>query len=177
MANDGSVAVSRRIAASAAEIFGVLTDPRRHVDLDGSGMVRSAVTTTPVSAVGDVFVIAMHYSVIGDYEMNNHVVEFEQDRRIGWEPESGRGHPDQSASDARWGHRWVYDLEPDGPDATIVTETYDCSQAPAPERVAMRDGRVWLESMAETLQRLDQLCGSGEHGSPGRAGPSLPHRP
>jgi hypothetical protein len=29
----------------------------------------------------------MHFSHLGDYEMNNHVVEYEQDGRIGWEPE------------------------------------------------------------------------------------------
>jgi hypothetical protein len=47
----------------------------------------------------------MYYSEHGDYEMNNHVVEYERDRRIGWEPEAGRKHPDASAPDARWGQR------------------------------------------------------------------------
>jgi len=27
-------------------------------------------------------------------------------------------------------HQWIYELTPDGPDATIVTETYDCTRAP-----------------------------------------------
>jgi RNA polymerase sigma-70 factor, ECF subfamily len=39
-----------------------------------------------------------------------------------------------------------------------VTETYDCSQAPQPEQAAMNGGRIWIKSMAETLQRLDALC-------------------
>ena len=85
-----AVRVSRRIGASAAVIFGVLADPQRHMELDGSGMVRGAVTTAPVSGVGDVFVMKMYFSELGDYEMNNHVVEYELDRRIGWEPEAGR---------------------------------------------------------------------------------------
>ena len=31
-----------------ADIFAVLTDPTRHLELDGSGMLRGAVTTEPV---------------------------------------------------------------------------------------------------------------------------------
>ncbi len=155
------VAVSRRICAPAREIFQILVNPARHLELDGSGMLRGAVSTTMISAVGDVFVIKMYYSELGDYEMNNHVVEYELDRRIGWEPEAGRGHPDaapSSSAEARWGHRWTYQLIPDGQDATIVTEIYDCSRAPADARSGMDDGNVWVESMTATLERLDALC-------------------
>jgi len=125
------VRVSRRIGAPAHEIFRVLADPARHVDLDGSGMLRGAVTPVVISGAGDVFVMKMYYAAHGDYEMNNHVVDYEQDRRIGWEPAAGRGHPDgpDDAGASRWGHRWSYELTPDGPDATIVTESYDCSRA------------------------------------------------
>ncbi|HEY2795090.1 MAG TPA: SRPBCC family protein [Micromonosporaceae bacterium] len=155
------VSVSRRIAAPASEIFAVLADPRRHLELDGSGMLRGSATDRPVTGVGDVFVMRMFFDAHGDYRMNNHIVEFEQDRRIAWEPESGDGHPDTdpgSTSETRWGHRWGYTLEPDGDGSTVVTETYDCSSAPAEERDNMDDGRVWMGAMAETLQRLDQVC-------------------
>jgi hypothetical protein len=101
----------------------------------------------------------MHYSQIGEYEMNNHVVEYEQDRRIGWEPEAGRGHSDYDpGSPARWGQRWIYQLTPDGPDATIVTEIYNCSAAPQHECAQIDDGAIWAEDMAKTLERLDALC-------------------
>lgn len=159
------VAVSRRIAAPASVIFAILTDPRRHLELDGSGMVRGAVTDVPVTRVGDVFVMRMYFPAHGDYEMNNHVVQYERDRLIGWEPVAGRGHPDASADDARWGHRWTYELVADGPDATIVTELYDCSAAPADERAGMDDGRVWIDAMAETLQRLDELSTRSDQSS------------
>jgi hypothetical protein len=158
--NGKPVTVSRRITAPASAIFEVLVDPRRHVELDGSGMLRGAVTSEVISGVGDVFVMKMYFDALGDYEMNNHVIEYEPGRRIGWEPESGRGHRDASAevSQRRWGHRWSYELEPDGPDATIVTEIYDCSRAPEDQRAGMDDGKVWIESMAETLERLDRIC-------------------
>ena len=154
------VAVSRRIQAPAHDIFQVLASPARHLELDGSQMLRGAVTTGMISGVGDVFVMKMYYSEHGDYEMNNHIVEYEPDRRIGWEPEAGRGHPDlvDDPDHARWGHRWSFQLTPDGPDATIVTEIYDCSRAPADERAGMDNGRVWIDSMARTLERLDALC-------------------
>jgi len=49
------------------------------------------------------------------------VVEYELDRRIGWEPEAGRGHPGAAAGqDGRhWGQRWSYELVPErlGPGA------------------------------------------------------------
>lgn len=162
----GPVVVSRRIDAPASVVFKVLTDPARHVELDGSGMVRGPVTDEPVAGVGDVFVMRMYFEPIGEYEMNNHVVAFEADRLIAWEPESGRGHPEAGGDEARWGHRWAYRLTPDGPDTTVVTEIYDCSQVPADGQAEMDGGRVWLEAMAETLERLDRLCAGGPGGGP-----------
>ncbi len=155
------VEVSRRICAPAHEIFRILTDPAMHTELDGSEMLRGAVTAERITGTGDVFVMKMYYSELGDYEMNNHVVEYEEDRLIGWEPEAGRGHPDSepdSLDPARWGHRWSYRLAPDGPDATVVTEIYDCSDAPEEERAEMDNGNIWVEDMTRTLERLDALC-------------------
>ena len=160
------VAVSRRICAPAHDIFQVLANPVRHPELDGSGSLRGAVSTTMITGVGDVFVMRMYFPHLGDYEMNNHIVEYEQDRRIGWEPEAGRGHP-AAAGDtpalSRWGHRWSYQLTPDGPDATVVTEIYDCSRAPEAERAMMDNGNIWVENMAKTLERLDALCARPGH--------------
>jgi hypothetical protein len=83
-AQSGHVSVQRRITVPAARIFRVLADPRSHVELDGSGMVRGS-SAQPITGVGDVFTVAMHFPALGDYEMDNHVVEFELDRRIAWE--------------------------------------------------------------------------------------------
>lgn len=120
-------------------------------------MLRGAVTEPPVTEVGDVFVVAMHHRPIGDYQMNNHVVEYQQNRLICWEPESGQGHPDDSAPSARWGQRWSFELAPDGPDAAVVTHRYDCSRVPESDQAQMAGGRIWLDAMAETLRRLDEL--------------------
>jgi hypothetical protein len=165
------VRVFRRIDATASEIFQVLADPVRHLDLDGSGMLVGAATEAPVSGVGDFFSMRMRYSEHGEYLMHNHVVAFEPDRRIGWEPVWG-GRADglpspEDEENPRWGHSWTYELSPDGPDATIVTEVYDCSAAPADERAAMEDGRCWIPAMADTLLRLDEVCTGRASDQPG----------
>jgi hypothetical protein len=151
------VEVSRRIGAGAAAIWAIVTDPVRHLELDGSGMLRGAVTTMPLTAAGQVFVMAMFYEAHGAYEMDNHVVGFEPGRYLAWEPRPGRGHPDLGVVDADgWHHRWWYRLTPDGPDTTVVTEGYDCSRVPAAEAANMDGGRIWLPSMSETLRRLER---------------------
>jgi hypothetical protein len=166
------ITASRRIGSPAAEIFQILADPVRHRDLDGSGMLQELVSGGTISGVGDVFVMRMYFTELGYYEMNNHVVEYEADRRIGWEPEAGRGHPNavpEAERQARWGQRWSFELTPDGPDATIVTEIFDCSRVPEDERADIDNGDIWVESMARTLERLDELCTSqpGAAAAPG----------
>jgi len=83
------IEVSRRIEAPAARIFEVLAGPRRHTDLDGSEMLRGAVSDDVITGVGDVFSMRMYLEEVGDYVMMNYVVEFEPNRRIGWEPAPG----------------------------------------------------------------------------------------
>ena len=150
------IEVSRRIAASAERIFAILTDPRCHQEIDGSGMVRGAVTEGPITAAGQTFTIRMQSRKWGEYEMDNHVVEYDANRVFAWEPAAGRAHPNRGKPPL--GHRWAYRLEADGPDATLVTEIYDCSRAPEDERIGMDNGNLWVPGMIETLSRLDQLC-------------------
>jgi uncharacterized protein YndB with AHSA1/START domain len=159
-----AVEVSRRIEAPAARIFEILADPRRHMDFDGSDMVRAAVDSRPISDIGDTFSMQMH-RLGRDYLMINYVVEFEPDRRIVWEPAPGdvatAGDPSKIGVPA--GYRWGYTLAPDGEDATIVTEVFDCG----PEengQILVGDGGQWIngsntvvESMAATLERLEKI--------------------
>ena len=152
MGNDESkpVSVSRRIEAAAADIFKLLADPERHPEFDGSEMLRPGASNKVIVGVGDVFVTKMYFAAMGDYEMHNRIVVFEQDRCIAWEP----GNPEL----ARNGSRWRFDLAPDGPNATVVTETYDCTDSPGEVRDAVDNGNAWLTGMTKTLERLDTLC-------------------
>jgi hypothetical protein len=48
-----------------------------------------------------------------------------------------------------------------------VTEIYGCSRVPEEQRASMENGKVWIESMAKTLERLDALCArQGKQPSP-----------
>ncbi len=147
------VMISRRIEAEPAVIFAMLADPAQHTDLDGSEMLRGALTDRVVTGVGDVFVLKMHLERLGGaYEMANEVVEYEVNRRITWEPR--RHDIDEPAG----GHRWGFVLTPDGPAATMVTEIFDCSRWPAEGRAQIEEGRIWIEAMTKTLERLDRRC-------------------
>jgi hypothetical protein len=155
------IVVSLRIDAAAPDIFEILADPGRHLDLDGSGMLREGASNSVISGIGDIFVMKMHNQALGDYEMNNHIVEYELNRRIGWEPELRVAeHPDGAPTPVgnRPGQRWSFELTPDGPDATVVTEIYDCSRAPELVRSIVDNGNGWVKSMSKTLERLAGLC-------------------
>jgi hypothetical protein len=153
--------VSKRIQAPADRIFNILANPNRHTDLDGSGMLRGALSNEMIGGVGDVFSMKMFMDEVGDYVMMNYVVEFEENRRIGWEPAPG----DAAASeDGKYpigvpaGHKWSFHLNPDGADATFVTEIFDCSSASDELREAIDNGASWIASMTATLARLATLC-------------------
>jgi hypothetical protein len=163
-----SYEASRRIPAPAPVIFGILASPQRHGDFDGSDMLRGAVDGAPLTAVGDIFTMRMH-RLGRDYTMVNYVVELEPDRRLFWEPAPGDvdtagGDPSRIGVPA--GYRWGFLLEPDGDDATVVTEVFDFSALSEDGRrnIAREDG-AWInggnpvvESLRVTLERLEAIC-------------------
>jgi len=159
------VEVSRRIEAPAALIFEILANPQRHMDFDGSDMLRGAVSDRPISGVGDTFTMKMN-RLGRDYLMFNFVVEFEPDRRILWEPAPGDlptagGDPSKVGVPA--GYRWGFSLTPDGDGATVVTEIFD--YGPEENRQTLQhEGGKWingansvLESMTSSLERLEKI--------------------
>ncbi len=112
----------RLIRAEPAEIFRVLTDPRGHVSIDSSGMLMSS-TGSPVTAVGDTFVVHMDREALNDYPLGEYDVTvtirtFEQDREIAWSIVGVIKPP--------LGHTYGYRLEPVD-DGTMVTSYYDWS--------------------------------------------------
>jgi len=158
------IEVSRRIEAPASLIFEILANPQRHMDFDGSGMLRGPLVERPISKVGDTFTMKMH-RLGDDYLTLNYVVEFEPHRRIFWEPAPGdisrAEDNDPSKIGIPAGYRWGYILEPDGNNATIVTEVFDAG--PLSESL-FRDGGVWVngtnslrESMSVSLESLEEI--------------------
>lgn len=163
------VSMSRRIPAPARQVFALLADPAAHPGIDGSGMLRGPIGDAgALTRVGDAFTMRMHNDEMGDYEMVNHVVEFEPDRRVGWEPVLSAASRPEDLGDigesAR--QRWSFELVPDGDDATVVTETFDCSRSPEWLRRAVKGGERWRSSMAATLEALERRCVSTEAPQP-----------
>lgn len=155
-----TVSVAKEIPAPAEAVFALLADPTKHPEIDGSGMLRSATSSGAISGVGDTFTMQMHNDEMGDYEMINHVVEYEPGRCIAWEPallHAGRVE-DKDDEGVRSGHRWSFQLEPVNSAATVVTESYDCSSAPAWLQKAVKGGTRWQAAMETSLENIYRLC-------------------
>lgn len=133
------IQASKVIDAPAADIFALLSDPSRHDEIDGSGMLRGVDGDSgPLLALGQTFAMKMHQDELGDYRMFNVVTALVPDARIGWSPSID---PDcelaSKLGDMKvGGHTFTYDLsEVEG--GTEVTETYDWMSVKDPEFLKM----------------------------------------
>jgi len=144
------ISVSRRLKAPASQLFALLRDPRRHVDLDGSGMIRGSDAPL-IKGVGDVFVVRMHNDMFGDYEMCSEVVEYVLDRALAWAPRRY-----DVIDEDPWNHRWGWRLSPFGAQ-TEVTAYYDCTRL-SNEALRTLENGEWGRPILETsLERLKAL--------------------
>lgn len=133
------VSRSRVIKASPEAIFDVLTDPARHGEIDGSGMVQRARGESKRLELGSTFGMDMKLGPI-PYRISNTVVEFEPNRLIAWQ-HFGK-------------HRWRYELEPvEG--GTKVTESFDWSTAVWPQGIELMGyPKKHPANIEATLERL-----------------------
>lgn len=137
------------IPASPEQIFEVLAQPSRHRDIDGSGTVRDADPQSARLSLGATFGMSMKAGL--GYRMENEVVEFEEGRRIAWQPRPSAKFMRRFAG----GRVWRYELEPvDG--GTRVRESWDITQE-VHRRMVRPMRAATLKSMAATLERLEQL--------------------
>lgn len=144
------VSVERVIAASPEAIFGLLADPARHRDIDGSGSVRGPKGESRALELGSTFGMSMKIGL--PYSMVNTVVEYEPDRLIAWKTTG------PTAIGRHVGGRiWRYELEPvDG--GTRVRETWDIRHESAFTKPVVRRGsNATRKNMAATLERIEGL--------------------
>jgi len=157
------VTASRRVDASGASVFALLSDPGRHLDFDGSGMLVGSVTPGILTSVGDVFTMRMHNDFLGDYVMDNHVVEFDPERRIAWEPVLSATSQKEAEADIGHNlhHRWGYELEAQGGSATFITEFFDCAKSSEEWQEQLQEHmQGWIStSMATSLEKIEDLIG------------------
>jgi len=111
------VSASREIAAGPERIFELIADPAQQPCWDGNDNLAGAPAGQRVRRAGEVFTMTLTRD---GAIRENHVVEFEEGRRIAWRPaEPGQRPP---------GHLWRWELEPAGVSRTRVTCTYDWTQ-------------------------------------------------
>jgi uncharacterized protein YndB with AHSA1/START domain len=139
------VSASREIAAGAGRIFELIADPAQQPRWDGNDNLAMAPAGQRVRRAGDVFTTTLTKGSIRE----NHVVEFEEGRRLAWTPaEAGKRPP---------GHLWRWELEPIGTSRTRVTHTYDWTQLTDKKRLT-RARATTADKLRASLDRLAALA-------------------
>jgi uncharacterized protein YndB with AHSA1/START domain len=139
------VSATREIAAGAGPIFELIADPAEQPRWDGNDNLASAPAGQRVRRAGDVFAMTLTRGEIRE----NHVVEFEEGRRIAWTPaEPGKVPP---------GHLWRWELEPVDPSRTRVTHTYDWTRLTDEGRLP-RARATTTDRLRASLDRLAALA-------------------
>lgn len=139
------VSASREIEAGPEVIFELIADPSRQPRWDGNDNLSSAADGQRVRRAGDVFTMTLTNGGLRD----NHVIEFEEGRRIAWTPsEQGRRPP---------GHLWRWELEPLGASRTRVTCTYDWTRLTDRNRLP-RAQWTTADRLRASLDRLAALA-------------------
>jgi uncharacterized protein YndB with AHSA1/START domain len=144
------VSVERVIPAPAEAIFNVLADPARHPEIDGSGSVRAArPDNVQRLSKGATFGMSMRRGM--PYGILNTVTEFDEGRRIAWEPRLASG-----PGSALGGRVWRYELEP-ADNGTLVRETWDISRESLRGVLRYVAGSRTRQDMEKSLERLETL--------------------
>jgi uncharacterized protein YndB with AHSA1/START domain len=139
------VSASREIEAGPGQIFELIADPEQQPRWDGNDNLAFAPAGQRVRREGDVFTMTLTRGGIRE----NHVVEFDEGRRIAWMPaEPGQERP---------GHLWRWELEPAGAPRTRVTCTYDWTQLTDETRLP-RARATTADKLRASLDRLAALA-------------------
>ena len=140
------VRASREVVARPEKIFELVADPSRQPRWDGNDNLAEAAAGQRVRAIGEVFTMTTTKGNVRE----NHVVEFDEGRRIAWKPaEPGRQPP---------GHLWRWELEPLDLSRTRVTHTYDWTELTDEERFP----RARATTPAKLQASLDRLAALAE---------------
>lgn len=141
----------RVIDADAADIFELIADPAQQPSWDGNDNLVEAAPGQRVRGVGDVFSMALTIGSVRE----NHVVEFEEGRRIAWRPAEPGAEPP--------GHLWRWTLEPLSDGRTLVTHVYDWTELTDPRRLE-RARVTTVDMLAASLANLANVAETSSDG-------------
>jgi uncharacterized protein YndB with AHSA1/START domain len=153
------VSTSRRIAAPAAKLFKIVSNPSGHVAIDGSGMLEAAPDARQLTAVGETFDIDMDRAPLGDipnmgkYKVRNTVTKIVPDRVFEWTV-GGIDRPPL-------GHLYGWQLDPVSDTETKVTNYCDWTNISE----EMRSRRAWpivpVDMMERSVENLERVATKG----------------
>ncbi len=139
------VTASGEVAADAETIFELIADPANQPRWDGNDNLATADVGQRIRTVGQVFAMTLTRGTVRD----NHVVEFDERRRIAWKPAD----PGQPPA----GHLWRWELEPLEAARARVTHTYDWSGLTDPNRFG-RARTTTVEKLQASVDRLTTVA-------------------
>lgn len=153
---DDSINATTVLNAPAEAVFAVLADPATHAAIDGTGWVQDSLGSEPLTAVGQIFRMAMYHPSRqdGNYQTANRVQAFDPPSAIAWET----GYDAEDGTLRFGGWFWRYDLTRTGPSDTTVTLTYDWSAVPDDIREHIGFPPFPPEHLGRSLAHLAALC-------------------
>ncbi len=134
--------------APASEMFEILANPRRHLEIDGTKTILKNISGPQRLKLGSKFGMNMHVGI--KYRITNTVVEFEENKLIAWR------------HFGRW--RWRYQLRALTPTQTEVTESLDGTTSISQAWLKFRKAYPWAQiAVAKSLVQLKKLAESETH--------------
>ena len=150
------VTATRRIAAPAHAIFLLVSDPARHVDIDGSGMLQAAPDARPLTAVGQTFDMDMDRRPLGDipnmaeYKVRCTVTQLIPGRLIEWTVRAV-GKPPA-------GHVYGWETEPLTDGECLVSNYCDWTNIGDELRARFRWPVVPADRLENSVENVDRLA-------------------
>jgi len=145
-----------RIAAPAHAIFLVVSDPARHVDIDGSGMLRAAADVRRLAHVGQTFEMAMDRRPLGDipnlaeYKVRCTVTKLIPDRLVEWTVAAVDKPP--------VGHVYGWQIEPLTDGGCLVSNYCDWTSISDELRARFPWPVVPLDRLQRSVENLERIA-------------------
>ena len=145
MSEQRIVSAEREITVPAAEIFKLISDPARQPEWDANNNLAHADQGQRITKVGQSFTMEL---TSGKTRIN-HIVEFEEGRRIAWKS--------AEVGDEPAGHLWRWELEPIDNLTTLVRHTYDWTQLTDETRFERAQANT-EEALAASIEKLAEVA-------------------
>lgn len=150
------VAATGRIAAPAHEVWRIVADPAHHVEIDGSGMLRAAVSAGLLTAAGQSFDMDMDRRPLGDipgmaeYRVRCTVTRLVPGRLLEWAVRAAGKPPS--------GHVYGWQIEPAGDAACVVTNYCDWTNINGQLRAKFSWPVVPVGRLEQSVANLNRLA-------------------